>query len=54
MSRGSEPVLFADEAVMLIDKARWYVIVAKHDAWIMYNRWQGDSRQPRWILQTRL
>ena len=47
-------MLFADDGVMFVDKGRWLAIVAKHGGWMMSNRWQGDSRQPRWILQTRL
>lgn len=33
-------MLFAENVVMLASKARWLLLVAKHEAWIMFSRWQ--------------
>lgn len=38
-------MLFAEDVVILARKARWLLLVAKHEAWIMFSHWQ------RWIAR---
>lgn len=33
-------MLFAEDVVILARKARWLLLVAKHEAWIMFSHWQ--------------
>lgn len=33
-------MLFAEDVVILAHKARWLLLVAKHESWIMFSHWQ--------------